>query len=73
MYILLNMNYFHTYYELCRGIHLTMGQTSIIKNADLNISEWTTRLKRSVKTIHPSIFNNLEMKNVLYRLHDQFV
>lgn len=50
-----------------------MGQTQIIKNADLNISEWTTRLKRSVKTIHPSIFNNLEMKNVLYRLHDYFV
>lgn len=48
-----------------------MGQLS--KNADRNISEWTKRLKRSVKTIHPSIFNNLEMKNVLYRLHDHFV
>lgn len=39
-----------------------MGQTPIIKNVDLNISEWTKRLKRSVKTIHPSIFDNLEVK-----------
>lgn len=39
----------------------------------IHIRSRIKRLKRSVETIYPSIFDNIEVKKELARLHDQFV